>query len=70
MSKTSSAAKQRYNQKAYDRLAITVPKGQKQAIEAAANAVGESINEYTNKALRARMGLEEWPKDGAGSNEP
>lgn len=32
-------------------------------------AVGESINEYTNKALRARMGLEEWPKDDAGSNE-
>ncbi|MEF9974414.1 MAG: hypothetical protein RSJ41_04390 [Clostridia bacterium] len=53
-----------YNEKAYDRLAITIPKGQKAAIEAAASAVGESVNGYTNGALLARMGLEEWPKEG------
>lgn len=61
MAKMSSAAKQRYNKKAYDRLTMIVPKGQKQAIEEAANAVGEFVNEYTNKALRARMGIDEWP---------
>ena len=51
-----------YNEKAYDRLAITIPKGQKATVEAAAQKAGESINQYTNKAILARMGLEEWPE--------
>ena len=29
-------------------------------LQAAADAVGESVNQYTNKALLARMGLEAW----------
>ena len=61
MGKTSSAAKQRYNEKAYDRLAITIPKGHKATVEEAARAAGESVNQYTGKALLMRMGLEEWP---------
>ena len=71
MGKTSSAVKQRYNEKAYDRLAITIPKGQKATIQAAAEREGESINSYTNKALLARMGLTAWPeaKEG-GADEP
>lgn len=71
MGKTSSAVKQRYNEKAYDRLAITIPKGQKATVQAAAEQEGESINSYTNKALRARMGLTAWPeaKEG-GADEP
>lgn len=62
MTKTSSAVKRRYNEKAYDRLAITVPKGQKQAIEAHAKSKGESVNGLVNALLRADMGLsaEEW----------
>ena len=62
MGKTSSAVKQRYNEKAYDRLAITIPKGQKATVQAAAEREGESLNGYTNKALLARMGLVEWPE--------
>ena len=62
MGKTSSAVKQRYNEKAYDRLAITIPKGQKATVQAAAEQEGESINGYTNKALLARMGLTAWPE--------
>lgn len=60
--KTSSAVKQRYNEKAYDRLAITVPKGQKQAIQAHAEKKGQSINGLVNGLLQADMGLseEEW----------
>lgn len=71
MGKTSSAVKQRYNEKAYDRLAITIPKGQKATVQAAAEQEGESINGYTNKALLARMGLTTWPeaKEG-GADEP
>ena len=69
MGKTSSAVKQRYNEKAYDRLAITIPKGQKAAVEAAAQALGESVNQFTGRAILARMGLQEWPalSDAGGS---
>lgn len=71
MGRTSSAVKQRYNEKAYDRLAITIPKGQKATVQAAAEQEGESINSYTNKALLACMGLTAWPeaKEG-GADEP
>ncbi len=66
-----TAYKQAFNEKAYDRLAITIPKGQKATVQAAAEQEGESINSYTNKALLARMGLTAWPeaKEG-GADEP
>ncbi len=57
--KTSSAVKQRYNEKAYDRLAITIPKGRKEAVEAHAASKGESVNGLVNGLLRADMGLSE-----------
>lgn len=60
--KTSSAVKQRYNEKAYDRLAVTIPKGHKATIQAAADKEGESINGFVNKAVLGRIGLEEWPE--------
>ena len=62
MAKTSSAVKQRYNEKAYDRLAITIPKGQKQAVEAHAQGKGQSVNGLVNALLRDDMGLteDEW----------
>ena len=64
--KTSSEVKRRYNEKAYDRLAITIPKGQKQAVEAHALQKGESVNGLVNALLRADMGLsdEEWKQPG------
>ena len=43
-------------------MAITIPKGQKSTLQAAAEREGESINGYTNKALLARMGLTAWPE--------
>jgi len=62
MGKTSSAVKNRYNAKAYDQLPIRIPKGQKATVQAAADKAGESVNQYTNAALLARMGLTEWPE--------
>ena len=56
---TSSAVKQRYNEKAYDRLAITVPKGQKKAIQAHAENKGLSINGLINNLLQVDMGISE-----------
>ena len=54
--------KRAFNEKAYDRLAITIPKGRKQAVEARAQELGESVNGLVNRLLRSDMGLseEEW----------
>ena len=62
MGKTSSEVKARYNAKAYDRLAITVPKGRKDAIEDYCREHGETVNGLVNELLRVRLGLsvEDW----------
>lgn len=57
MGKTSSAVKNRYNAKVYDRIQLIVPKGRKQAVEARAQEVGESVNGYVNGLIREDMGL-------------
>ena len=44
-----------YNAKAYDRLYPFVPKGRKAEIQAAADAVGESLNDFITKAIDERM---------------
>lgn len=62
MGRTSSAAKNRYNEKAYDRITIVVPKGQKSTVEAAAKKDGDSVNQYIIGAVLAKMGLEMWPE--------
>jgi hypothetical protein len=67
--KTSTAVKRRYNEKTYDRIAITIPKGRKAVIQAAAVREGDSINGYVNKAVLSRMGLATWPKDGLEAAE-
>ena len=60
--KAQQKAVNKYIKNNYDRLNITLPVGQKAAVQAAAEAVGESVNEFTQKALLARMGLEAWPE--------
>lgn len=44
-----------FNKKAYDRINLTVPKGQKEIIQAAANEKGESVNAYIYAAIVQRM---------------
>ena len=53
-SKTSSAAKQRYNG-----LAITIPKGQKALVEVYARSKGETVNGIVNRLLRTELGISE-----------
>ena len=69
--KAQQKAVHKYVREIYDRIGITIPKGQKATVQAAAEQEGESINSYTNKALLARMGLTAWPeaKEG-GADEP
>ena len=60
--KAQQKAVNKYMKNNYDNLRIVIPKGQKVTVESAAKAAGESINQYTQKALLARMGLTEWPQ--------
>ena len=59
-----------YNEKAYARLAITIPKSRKQTVEARALEAGESVNGYVNGLIRADLGLteKEW-KQGENTSE-
>jgi len=43
----------------YDRISVTIPKGQKQAVEAHAKRKGTSVNGLINDLLRADMGVSE-----------
>ncbi len=58
-------ANRKFNEKAYDRISITVPKGRKEAIEAHAKDKNESVNGLVNALLRADMGLsvDEWKRE-------
>lgn len=51
MGKTSAAVKNRYNEKTYDRINLTVPKGDKERIEAHAAGRGESVNAFIRRAI-------------------
>lgn len=52
MGKTSTASKQKYNEKAYDRVALSVKKGTKQMLQDVAKSKGESINGYIKNAVQ------------------
>ncbi len=64
VSKAQQKSVNKYIKNNYDSLRIVVPKGQKATVKAAADEAGESINQYTQGALLARMGLSAWPQDG------
>lgn len=55
MGKTSAAVKNRYNDKAYDRINLTVRKGVKTVIQEHAKSRGESTNEFINRAISETM---------------
>ena len=55
MGKTSSAVKDRYNAKAYDEMKVRVAKGNKEQIQAHAEAQGESLNAFINRAINDTM---------------
>lgn len=54
---------------AYDRINLTVPKGEKDIIKEVANAHGESVNAYIYAAIRQRMEREGMNQVAAGSTE-
>lgn len=55
MGKTSAAVKNRWNDKAYDRINLTVPKGQKSIIREHAEKQGEKVNGFIQRAIKETM---------------
>lgn len=53
--KTSAKSKNTWITKVYDRINLTVPKGQKDLIQAHAEAQGESTNGFINRAISETM---------------
>ena len=60
--KNSPESINRYMAKAYDRISLIVPKGQKDLIQAHAEAQGESTNGFINRAISETMGRDGKPK--------
>ena len=55
VSKAQQKAVHKYVKANYDRMELTVPKGQKEAIKAHAEARGESVNGFVNRAISETM---------------
>ena len=55
VSKAQQKATNKYISKAYDRVNLTLPKGQKDEIQAHAAAQGESVNAFINRAISEAM---------------
>lgn len=60
VSKAQQKAVNKYMSANYDRVNLTMPKGQKETIKAHAEARGESVNAFINRAIDETM-----ERDGA-----
>ena len=54
-SKAQQRAQNKWITKTYDRINLTVPKGQKDVIQAHASALGESVNGFIGRAISEAM---------------
>lgn len=59
-SKANQRAVNKYKKNNYDRIEITAPKGRRDEIKAHAEAQGESVNSFINRAISEAM-----ERDGA-----
>ena len=55
MGKASTKAQNKWIEKKYDRINLTVPKGDKEKIAQAAAAAGQSVNAFINEAIKEKM---------------
>lgn len=55
ISKAQQKAVNRYMKENYDRVNLTMPKGQKDKIKAHAESSGESLNGFINRAIAETM---------------
>lgn len=55
ISKAQQRATANYVKKAYDRIEVKVPKGNKEHIQAHCEVTGESVNGFLNRAIQETM---------------
>ena len=55
VSKAQQASVNKYVKANYDRINVTMPKGRKEIIQAHAEARGESVNGFINRAIDETM---------------
>ena len=53
--KAGQRAVNKYMKENYDRVNLTMPKGEKDAVKAHAEARGESVNAFINRAIEEAM---------------
>ena len=61
--KTSSAAKNRYNAKAYDQIPLRVKKGQKEIIQKRAEQLDKSVNGYITDLIEDDLAGSDLPEE-------
>ena len=59
VSKAQQKATNKYISKAYDRINLTVEKGQKDIIKAHADRTGESVNGFINRAIETQIAIDD-----------
>lgn len=55
MGKATTRAKNKYNAENYERISLSVPKGEKDKIKAHAESMGESVNGFIARAIAEAM---------------
>ena len=55
VSKKQQASVNKYVKANYDRINVTMPKGQKDIVKAHADSCGESVNAFINRAINNQM---------------
>ena len=65
--KDAVAYNNRFNKEAYDRINLTVPKGQKDVIQAAAKSCGESVNWFINRLIADELSRLSFDPSGTDS---
>ena len=55
ISKAQQKATAKYVKQNYDRIEVKVPKGDKEALQAHAQAQGESMNKFINRAISEQV---------------
>lgn len=62
--RTSAASHNKYIAKAYDRINLTIPKGDKDKLQAHAQAQGESVNGFIKRAIHETMERDNMARGG------
>lgn len=65
LSEARRRANEKYNAKAYDEIKVRVNKGRKAEVQSHAEACGESVNGFINRAISETMERDGGPPEGS-----